>query len=94
MERGRFTIHQLPLLAQPAPWRFLPPLEDHVVALETARKVVPCGRHEGVFALQCLELFVGFGLERGLVLVTEEAESTWRRRKQRGCCNAVIVISL
>ena len=93
-ERERFTIHHLPLLAQPAPRRFLPPLEDHVVALETARKVVPCGRHEGVFALQRLNPFVGFGLGRGLALVTEEAGFAGKRREQRVCCNAIMVVDM
>lgn len=45
------TIHQLPLLIEPALGRILSALQHNVVALQAARQVVPRRRYHGVLAL-------------------------------------------
>ena len=49
---GKLTINKMPLLIQPALRRLIPPLQNHVVALQPARKVIPRRRDQRVLALE------------------------------------------
>lgn len=68
----QLTVDHLPLLVEPTLGRVVAPREHDVVALESAREIIPCRRDERVFALQVLDDLVTCGLcgeERDCVLV-------------------------
>lgn len=62
---AQLTIDHLPLLVEPALWRVVPPLQHDVIALETAREVVPGCGHEGILPLEILDFLVCGGLGHG-----------------------------
>lgn len=61
----QLTVDHLPLLVEPTLGRVVAPREHDVVALESAREIIPCRRDERVFALQVLDDLVTCGLCRG-----------------------------
>lgn len=58
----RLTIDHLSLFAQPALGGLIPPLQDDVIALNTASKIVPRRRNERVLALEVLDNLVARSL--------------------------------
>jgi len=56
------TIHKLSLLVQPAPRHVMPPLNNDVVALQPASKIVPRRCYHCVFTLQIPDYLITCGL--------------------------------
>ena len=57
--RRRHTVYHLPLLVDPAAGRVVAALQHDMVALQTARQIVPRCRDHGVLALEVADHLVG-----------------------------------
>jgi len=73
------TVDHLSLLAQPALGHFVSPLQHHVIALDTASKIVPGGGNEGVLALKILNDLV----TRSLCNYRQSLDNYGKRKERR-----------
>lgn len=69
---AQLTIDHLPLFIEPTPRSVVSPLEDNVVALESAREIIPCRCDETVFSLEVSDDLVARSLCSQLVTINEE----------------------
>ncbi|EPE09272.1 hypothetical protein F503_07048 [Ophiostoma piceae UAMH 11346] len=82
------TIDHLPLLVEPALGHVRPALQHHVVALQTARYVVPRRRDHGNLALQVLDDLV-LGGELGCMLLGRQRAGTAAGRQRAAAVGRV-----
>ena len=58
----QLTVDHLPLLIEPTLRSIVSPLEDDMVALESAREIISCRCHEGDFSFKILDDLITRGL--------------------------------
>lgn len=74
---AQLTIHQLPLFVKPALGSIMPALKYDVVALKSARKVIPGGGNKCVFPLEVLDNMIGCSLAVRVSVILSLYRNKW-----------------